>query len=194
MDTVKTIQYDPCKKKNDQNQMQKHKDLLSPPQKKKKVIVETTKWTTNIDPFVDFQHCNQLNWLKVLIDPTNDKNQENNAEKIKILRDQITKKIAGYKAQDEKKKRFDAEQFISLASIYELLEKCALQCIYCKTAVNVWYEWARDPTQWTLERIDNKLGHVLGNLEICCLSCNLRRRTMHHERYAFTKQMHLVKS
>ena len=43
--------------------------------------------------------------------------------------------------------------------------------------------------QWTLERIDNGMGHNKDNVEIACLLCNLRRRTMYHERYVFTKQM-----
>jgi hypothetical protein len=30
-------------------------------------------------------------------------------------------------------------------------------------------------------------------VEIACLNCNLRRRTMYHERYVFTKQMGTVR-
>ena len=33
----------------------------------------------------------------------------------------------------------------------------------------------------------------IGNIEISCLSCNLRRRTMHHERYILTKQIQTIK-
>jgi hypothetical protein len=51
----------------------------------------------------------------------------------------------------------------------------------------------REPQQWTLERMDNDFGHNEGNVVIACLSCNLRRRTMHYERYLFTKQLNIVK-
>ena len=40
---------------------------------------------------------------------------------------------------------------------------------------------------------DNKIGHDIGNIEIACLSCNLKRKCMYHERYVFTKQMKIVK-
>ena len=57
------------------------------------------------------------------------------------------------------------------------------------------YEEVRDPKQWTLERIDNTRGHNSDNVEIACLTCNLRRRTMYHERYILTKQMcHITKN
>ncbi len=46
--------------------------------------------------------------------------------------------------------------------------------------------------QKKIERIDNKIGHAIDNVEIACLSCNLRRRTMHHERYLLTKNIQTV--
>ena len=44
--------------------------------------------------------------------------------------------------------------------------------------------------EWTIERIDNSIGHNKGNVEISCLNCNLRRRTMHYERYLFFLMWH----
>ena len=61
-------------------------------------------------------------------------------------------------------------------------------CFYCLQQVKIIYTQVRDPKQWTLERIDNSLGHNRGNVVISCLSCNIRRRCMYHERYVFTKQ------
>ena len=69
-----------------------------------------------------------------------------------------------------------------------------LNCFYCLEPVYIWYEIAREPKQWTVERIDNKFGHNIGNIEIACLSCNLKRRCMYHERYIFTKQIKIVKN
>ena len=59
--------------------------------------------------------------------------------------------------------------------------------------VNVLYKNVREPLQWTLERIDNDYGHNHDNVTIACLECNLRRRTMYHERYVFTKQLVIKK-
>jgi len=59
--------------------------------------------------------------------------------------------------------------------------------------VHILYENVREPLQWTLERIDNDFGHNKNNVEIACLNCNLRRRTMYHERYLFTKELSIVK-
>lgn len=49
------------------------------------------------------------------------------------------------------------------------------------------------PKQWTLDRIDNDIGHYSDNVVIACLSCNLHRKTMYHERFLFTKQLNIIK-
>ena len=69
-----------------------------------------------------------------------------------------------------------------------------LKCYYCNNPVLVLYEYVREPKQWTVERIDNKFGHNKDNIEIACLNCNLHRRTMHHERYLFTKNLNIIKA
>jgi hypothetical protein len=60
--------------------------------------------------------------------------------------------------------------------------------------MKILYEHVREPKQWSLERIDNDYGHNKNNVEIACLSCNLRRKTMYHERFIFTKQLNIVKN
>jgi sulfatase maturation enzyme AslB (radical SAM superfamily) len=114
-------------------------------------------------------------------------------KKIHFLREQIRQKIYNYYAQDMKKQLYNPENFITLEFILEKLKHCNLDCFYCREPVFLWYEIAREPKQWTVERIDNKIGHDIGNIEIACLSCNLKRRCMYHERYVFTKQMKIVK-
>jgi hypothetical protein len=37
--------------------------------------------------------------------------------------------------------------------------------------------------------LDNPYGHNCENVVIACLSCNLRRRTTHFERYLSTKRI-----
>ena len=62
-------------------------------------------------------------------------------------------------------------------------------CFYCKEPTNILYEYVREPKQWTIERLDNTYGHNCDNIVIACLSCNLRRRTTHFERYLSTKRI-----
>ena len=51
----------------------------------------------------------------------------------------------------------------------------------------------RDQQQWTLDRIDNSLGHHKDNVVISCLQCNLKRRTTEIDRFTFTKQLKITK-
>jgi hypothetical protein len=102
---------------------------------------------------------------------------------------EIQKKIAGYRHQDKIKKIFDPEAFVDDKYVMELLINSRLNCFYCKRKTNVLYQQVRELSQWSLERIDNLQGHNRKNVEIACLSCNLSRKTMYHERFAFTKQM-----
>ena len=55
------------------------------------------------------------------------------------------------------------------------------------------YENKREPLQWTLDRIDNDIGHSNDNTVICCLKCNLDRRCINDKKFKFTKQMRLIK-
>ena len=87
------------------------------------------------------------------------------------------------------KTRWTPQGFVDLDDVLTLLCDCHLACFYCHAPTSVLYKEVRDPRQWTLERINNDLGHVRGNVQIACLTCNLRRRTLYHERYILTKQM-----
>jgi hypothetical protein len=109
------------------------------------------------------------------------------------LRRQVCAKISGYKSQDMKKGLFDESKFVCFDDVIKLMTSSKMECFYCKKPSLLFYEYVRDRCQWTLERIDNSRGHNIDNVEIACLDCNLRRRTMYHERYLFTKQIGIVK-
>ena len=111
----------------------------------------------------------------------------------KIVVRQLTQKIGGYKQQDKAKQLFDAEQFITLRVVIDKLLDCALKCYYCQCEVSVLYDIAREMRQWTVDRIDNDVGHTADNFYIACLECNLRRRRRSDEKFLFTKQLKLVK-
>lgn len=109
------------------------------------------------------------------------------------LRRQVCAKISGYKSQDMKKGIYDDAKFVRFDNVVTLMAERKMSCFYCKKQALLFYEYSRDCDQWTLERIDNARGHNVDNVEIACLNCNLRRRTMYHERYVFTKQMGTVR-
>ena len=109
------------------------------------------------------------------------------------MKRQIQNKISSYKMQDIQKKKYDDDKFVDFQFVVSLLVDKKLRCFYCKESVYLFYNYVRENKQWTLERIYNERGHNTDNVEIACLNCNLRRRTMYHERYLFTKQLSVVK-
>jgi hypothetical protein len=109
------------------------------------------------------------------------------------MRRQIQNKVSSYKMQDIQKQKYDDDKFVDLNFVIGLLHEKKMKCYYCRESVYLFYNFVRENKQWTLERIDNSMGHNTDNVEIACLLCNLRRRTMYHERYVFTKQMNIVK-
>jgi hypothetical protein len=111
----------------------------------------------------------------------------------KVIQQHIMQKLNGYKAQDVKKGFHDPEKFADVEYVIQMLEESLNLCYYCKESVQVLYENVREPKQWSLDRIYNNQGHNKGNLVIACLKCNVSRKTMYHERYAFTKQLVIVK-
>ena len=98
-----------------------------------------------------------------------------------------------YKTQDTDKKIYDPNNFIVMNKIIELMIQCNNKCYYCNENLHILYEYVREPKQWTLDRLDNNYGHNNDNVVIACLSCNLRRKTMYHERFLFTKQFTITK-
>ena len=105
----------------------------------------------------------------------------------------IKKKISGYKQQDIKKNKLDKNNFISCDKTVELLVISKLKCFYCNRDMKIKYENYRDKQQWTLDRIDNDLGHNNDNVKIACLDCNLKRRRINMEKFLFTKQLKIKK-
>ena len=166
------------------------------PPPKKRIITETAKWHDYLDENLDVEP--QWSMLIALSQEYNIpiettdisyNSLDVSPEKIVFLKNEIQRKIHGYRSQDVKKNKHDPEHFISLEYVLERIVERELNCFYCQGPVKIWYEISRDPLQWTLERIDNKIGHNVGNIEIACLQCNLKRRCMHHERYLKTQAM-----
>jgi len=107
-------------------------------------------------------------------------------------RREILRKLNSYKQQDMKKEKYSSE-FITESEVLEKLVVSKLKCYYCKKKVLLLYENRREPIQWTLDRLDNDMGHTNDNVVVCCLKCNLERRCLNDGKFLFTKQMRLIK-
>ena len=167
------------------------KKKIEPKPKKKRVITNTSSWNTHLSSSTDFEFESQKKCLDLLLSsPTS---SFPNNPKMHFLREQIRQKINGYKAQDIKKGIYSPSHFITLEYILRLLSECDLSCFYCHEPVYLWYEISREAKQWSVERIDNAIGHDIDNVASACLSCNLKRRCMYHERYVFTKNLQIKK-
>ena len=146
---------------------------------KKRIVSKTDDWK-NID-----SHNREL------------ENQYKFVEDTNIIPDivsrELRKKISSYKSQDRRKNIYNDDEFIDFDFVINLFKETQLKCYYCEKQVFVIYDNVRESKQWTIERIDNRLGHNKNNSVMSCLDCNLRRRTMYHERYIMTKKLSLVK-
>tara|TARA_A100001015_G_C14638418_1_gene574474 strand:+ start:210 stop:680 length:471 start_codon:yes stop_codon:yes gene_type:complete len=106
---------------------------------------------------------------------------------------EVKKKISSYKQQDKKKNKFDENTIIKLDETIEKMVECKLKCFYCKENVKIFYKNVRDEKQWTLERLDNNIGHTCNNTVISCLQCNLQRRNKNSKDFKFAKQLVIKK-
>ena len=114
-------------------------------------------------------------------------NEKNRIEK------ELKKKLSGYKNQDKKKNRYDELLFIKLDELLEKLVVSKLSCHYCKKRCLLFFKEKRDYLQWTLDRINNDIGHFNNNVVISCLGCNLQKRRRSDKHFKFAKQMNIVK-
>ena len=69
-----------------------------------------------------------------------------------------------------------------------------MKCHYCACETYLLYEFVREMKQWSLDRINNDIGHNKNNLVISCLECNLKRRRTNKDAFFFTKNLKIVKT
>lgn len=169
-------------------------------EKEKKYKVETSSWGLKEH---DLDHENQNNLTKMLLETINsDYNNINNVNNLidtntlnslRYYKNNIKNKLASYRQQDIIKKKFDEKEFVSYEEVINLLNNCNLKCYYCNCQVYILYEIVREMKQWSLDRINNDIGHNSGNLVIACLECNLKRRRTNKEAFLFTKNLTIIK-
>ena len=117
-----------------------------------------------------------------------DLDNDNIGEIIKTLK----KKISGYRQQDLEK-NLPLDLLINFEELIEKLVVSQLRCEYCRRDVLILYNIVRYESQWTLDRINNDLGHSCDNTLVACLKCNLQRRRQIMEAFKFTKQLKIKK-
>ena len=184
--------------------------IIIPKQSLKRVITQTTSWNfteSDLQPEKQIEYIGHLD-NSCIINTKNEVRREDSlrdAPKESItssppiteinifVKKNILQKISSYKAQDIKKNKYNCEKFITYNEVINKLHECSIKCFYCDKNVLLLYENVRDPRQWSLERIDNKYGHNNDNIEISCLNCNLKRKTMYHERYLMTKKLVIIR-
>jgi hypothetical protein len=154
--------------------------------KTKRIITETKSWTNISKNLLDpSMH------MHILMENVQECLEKDSVEHSVLhrLEQQVRAKIAGYKAQDCEKGLFLDQEFVCIKDVFGLFKQAELKCYYCKEQVALLYEYVREPKQWTLERLDNSIGHNRGNVVLACLHCNLRRRCMNSDKYVRTKEM-----
>lgn len=164
-----------------------NKKIQMEKERKKRVITTTNQWIqseTTPEQELDIIRELQQSYVNATSEKINHK----------LVLQQLMNKINGYRAQDLEKDKYCEEKFVCIKNVLELLVVCVNICYYCKKPVKILYDFVREPRQWTLDRIDNDYGHNHDNVMIACLQCNLRRKTMYHERYMFTKQLVVTKT
>ena len=120
-------------------------------------------------------------------------NTEEDEKTSKIMLKQIEKKIYSYKQQDIDKKILNDEKLVDIKYIIEKLIETEIKCYYCKCEMYILYKNVRDLKQWSVDRVNNDLGHDNDNIVLACLDCNLKRRRKSADKFLFTKQLNIIK-
>lgn len=121
------------------------------------------------------------------------RDENSNVREKSIILQELDKKVKSYKQQDIIKQKYNEIDLITTHTILKKLSECNMLCFYCNCQVYVLYENVRELSQWTVDRIDNSLGHNNDNFVISCLNCNIKRRNINSNKFLFTKQLNLVK-
>jgi hypothetical protein len=111
-----------------------------------------------------------------------------------LLIKEIKLKLSSYYQQDKIKSRVsDNTGIIKPDEVIQVITDQTLKCYYCNENMKLLYKSKYDKSQWTLDRIDNKLPHTKENVVISCLKCNLQKRARNHDKFHFTKNMVIKK-
>ena len=86
--------------------------------------------------------------------------------------------VGNSRVSDKKSGRYDKENHITSKYLKELKRVSGEKCTYCCCEL----DWSHQPThirrpkQVTLQRKNNKIGHIKGNCVYACFECNVVKR------------------
>ncbi len=170
---------------------------IIPTTKEKKKRVETNTWGLNDNELAFDTQLHILNKLLEKQGPTVGATvelratveSEEKAKYSKLIISHIKTKLQSYKQQDILKKIYNESEFINLGQVILLLQETQMKCHYCSCETYLLYEIVREMKQWSLDRINNDVGHNANNLVMACLECNLKRRRTNKDSFMFTKNL-----
>jgi hypothetical protein len=158
--------------------------LVNGRKKEPKPRVKSTEWDLNQ---TSLSYFNQIQILENIYNKVfNNKHHELASNHIKM-------KLSSYKQQDIIKNKYNEKEFITFDDTVKLLYECKLKCHYCSNEMMLLYEFVRQSQQWSLDRIDNDIGHNKNNLVVACLECNLKRRRTNKDSFMFTKNLKIIR-
>ncbi|MEW8688327.1 MAG: hypothetical protein AB2556_21150 [Candidatus Thiodiazotropha sp.] len=82
----------------------------------------------------------------------------------------IAKILVAHKRQDQAK----GLRFLKVGQILELKEVQNNHCAACNIEL-LWAYQPKDTQQFSIDRLDNSVGHVHNNIRLTCLECNQKR-------------------
>ena len=164
-------------------QMKKVDTVNQKKEKKKKVVTNT--WGLNEEELL---FDTQLEILKNIYNKSTVITTVNS-----FIISHIKTKISSYKQQDILKNIFLEPEFVTFEHVIDLLNACDLKCHYCSCETYLLYEFVREMKQWSLDRINNDIGHNKNNLVIACLECNLKRRRTNKDDFFMTKNLTITR-
>jgi hypothetical protein len=161
-------------------------------QEKDKKRKETEKWNISIEDYTYEKQMEVLKEMKnIQINQNNEKNESTKSIHQLVIQ-QIERKMSSYKHQDLEKKVYEPSKIVKYPDVLSFLLETKAKCFYCFSEMFILYEKVREGKQWTLDRINNDLGHNTDNVVLACLECNLKRRCHSKEGFLFTKQLKIV--
>lgn len=192
--TKKMIILTNSEQKSDKTANVKH---IQKKEKEKKMRVETNTWGLDNEDLAFETQLELLRQISQTInetqEPKNSNNKDSNNKEKQMIISHIKTKLSGYKQQDILKKKFSITDFVSYNDVITLLNDTNMKCYYCNCETYLLYEIVREMKQWSLDRINNDIGHNKNNLVICCLECNLKRRRTNKDAFFFTKNLKIQK-
>jgi hypothetical protein len=90
--------------------------------------------------------------------------------------------VGNHRISDVSKGLYDKDNHITTKYLLALKKYNGDKCYYCECILD-WEDkqHIRRDKQVTLQRKDNKKGHIIGNCVWCCFECNVKKRMENRE-------------